>query len=93
MWGGLSQTQEGAWRSQTPSPLTSPKLQKAGFLFILIDISDLCSYLHPQIKKAEAQLGPRTDEEQRVKNALTACVSSSVKRDSWIRFSPNVLFY
>lgn len=80
-------------RSGAPRTPTSPKLQKAGFPFILIDICNLYPYLYPEIKKAVAQFGLKSYKEWQVMNALTASISSSIKKECWIRFSLNVLFY
>lgn len=54
MCGGPSKPRRGTLKSQTPSPVTSPDLQKAAFPFALMDISDICSYLHPEITRPEA---------------------------------------
>lgn len=44
--------------------------QEAGFPLIGTGISDLCSYLYPEIKKAEAQFGPAADKELRVRKPV-----------------------
>lgn len=76
----------GGARHPAPPPLrppTSRQLQtpESWTSFYISFFSNLYSYPHPEIKTAEAQFGPKPGKEPRVKNVLTASISSSVKRE------------
>lgn len=92
MCGGLSQTQSWALRNKTPSPTTSPKLQKAGLPSILIAFLWPLFTLRSEMKKAEAQFGLRLIKNQESVPFLPPSLPQW-ERESWIGGSPNVLFY
>lgn len=59
----------------------------AGFPLIWTGISDLCSYLYPEIK-LKLSLGQRLMKNW--ESGSPCCLHFLVNRESWIRFSPNV---
>lgn len=75
----LSQTLDQGTEEPDTQPPPGPNSRKLDFLYINF-FSNLYSYLHPEIKTAEAQLGPKPGKEPRVKHVLTASISPSVKR-------------